>query len=141
MRARVCACVCTSTTSYLIFTSQDGKRLYELAREGIHVHREPRALTVYDIRLVDDIVASADTRVSANVVIDKSGGGDIEGCVDSSDNEDITLFNLVTTCSGGTYVRTLVEDIGRACGARAHLNILERTRGKFFCIHIYLLFV
>lgn len=30
-----------------------GKRLYELARQGIEVQREPRAMTVHSIRLVD----------------------------------------------------------------------------------------
>ncbi|MBW6494716.1 MAG: tRNA pseudouridine(55) synthase TruB, partial [Burkholderiaceae bacterium] len=32
------------------------------------------------------------------------------------------------TCSKGTYVRTLAEDIGRALGTVAHLSALRRTR-------------
>ncbi len=32
---------------------RDGKRLYELARQGIEVKREPRAMTVHSIRLAD----------------------------------------------------------------------------------------
>lgn len=32
---------------------KDGKRLYELARAGIEVEREPRPVDVYDIKLVD----------------------------------------------------------------------------------------
>lgn len=36
-------------------------------------------------------------------------------------------FALVLTVSGGTYVRTLVEDIARAFGGRAHVAALRRT--------------
>jgi tRNA pseudouridine55 synthase len=31
------------------------------------------------------------------------------------------------TCSKGTYVRTLAEDIGEALGCGAHLTMLRRT--------------
>jgi tRNA pseudouridine55 synthase len=41
-------------------------------------------------------------------------------------------FSLDICCSKGTYVRTLVEDIGRALGYPAHLGALRRTRvGEF----------
>ena len=32
------------------------------------------------------------------------------------------------TCSKGTYIRTLAQDIGRALGCYAHLTALRRTR-------------
>ena len=32
------------------------------------------------------------------------------------------------TCSSGTYVRTLADDIGAALGGQAHLTALRRTR-------------
>jgi tRNA pseudouridine55 synthase len=39
---------------------------------------------------------------------------------------------LKVTCSAGTYIRTLAEDIGRAVGTGAHLTALRRTRaGRF----------
>ncbi len=39
---------------------------------------------------------------------------------------------LKVECSGGTYVRTLAHDIGRAIGCGAHLAALERTQvGRF----------
>lgn len=39
-------------------------------------------------------------------------------------------FRIV--CSGGTYVRTLAHDLGRAVGCGAHLSSLRRTRvGRF----------
>ena len=36
------------------------------------------------------------------------------------------------TCSGGTYVRALARDVGRAAGSAAHLQTLRRTRSGPF---------
>ncbi|HEU4464627.1 MAG TPA: tRNA pseudouridine(55) synthase TruB, partial [Gemmatimonadota bacterium] len=36
-------------------------------------------------------------------------------------------FDFEVTCSGGTYVRVLVSDVGRALGCGAHLSRLRRT--------------
>lgn len=36
-------------------------------------------------------------------------------------------FGFAVTCSGGTYVRVLVADVGRALGCGAHLTALRRT--------------
>lgn len=41
--------------------------------------------------------------------------------------EDDTLLALRVRCSKGTYVRTLVEDLGRALGSAAHVAWLQRT--------------
>jgi len=43
-------------------------------------------------------------------------------------------LNLRVRCSKGTYVRTLVEDIGRALGCGAHLASLRRTAAGGFRI-------
>ena len=43
------------------------------------------------------------------------------------------VFDLEVRCSGGTYVRTLIEDIGREVGSAAHMTALERTRHGPFC--------
>lgn len=41
-------------------------------------------------------------------------------------------FGFVVTCSGGTYVRVLVADVGAALGCGAHLSHLRRTAiGRF----------
>jgi tRNA pseudouridine55 synthase len=37
------------------------------------------------------------------------------------------VFEAVVVCGSGTYVRTLVDDLGRAVGAGAHLRNLRRT--------------
>jgi tRNA pseudouridine55 synthase len=41
-------------------------------------------------------------------------------------------FDLRVLCSKGTYIRTLVEDIGRALGCGAHLAGLRRTAASGF---------
>ncbi|HEU4729691.1 MAG TPA: tRNA pseudouridine(55) synthase TruB [Kofleriaceae bacterium] len=43
-------------------------------------------------------------------------------------------FRIAIACSKGTYVRSLVADIGAALGAGAHLSELRRTRSGRFSI-------
>lgn len=76
----------------------EGKRLYELAREGKVVEREARPITISRLEIVD---------------------------VAPSDYPEVTFR---TVCSTGTYVRTLADDIARALGGRAHLTALRRVR-------------
>lgn len=47
---------------------------------------------------------------------------------------DIPYFDFSVTCSKGTYVRTLCDDIGMNLGTGAHLVSLERTRTGDFDI-------
>ncbi|TBL77774.1 tRNA pseudouridine(55) synthase TruB [Paenibacillus thalictri] len=77
----------------------DGKRLYELAREGKEVERKSRKVTLYQIELI-----SAD--------LDKP-------------HPDIRFRAL---CSKGTYIRTLCVDIGKELGYPAVMSHLTRTR-------------
>ena len=41
---------------------------------------------------------------------------------------DAPFLKLLVTCSKGTYIRVLGEDIGNALGCGAHLNALRRTQ-------------
>ncbi|MNE03605.1 tRNA pseudouridine synthase B [compost metagenome] len=77
---------------------KDGKALYEYAREGIEIERPARAVTIH--------------------ALDVSLTEDADGCA---------AVKLVVTCSKGTYIRTLGEDIGEALGCGAHLRFLRRT--------------
>lgn len=72
----------------------EGQRLYALARKGVDVNREPRAVTIRSL----DFVALDAGRLEFDV-----------------------------SCSKGTYVRTLVEDLARALGTCAHVVALRRT--------------
>jgi tRNA pseudouridine55 synthase len=77
----------------------DGKRLHELAREGIEVERQPRPVTVYAF--------------------------DVHGEVEEDDGARI--LRIEVRCSAGTYIRTLADDLGRLLGGGAHLRNLRRT--------------
>lgn len=43
-------------------------------------------------------------------------------------------FQMHVTCSKGTYIRVLAEDIGKALGTVAHLDRLIRTRVGNYCL-------
>ena len=74
--------------------SQNGVRLYKLARQGIEVERQARPVTV----------SSLEARQT----------GEDE-------------YTLSLTCSGGTYVRSIIDDLGRALGCGAVMTALRRT--------------
>ena len=71
-----------------------GKRLYELARQGLEVHRPPRSVHISAIELLE-----------------------LDG----------PRFSFTVSCSKGTYIRTLVEDIAKALGTLGHVTGLRRT--------------
>jgi len=70
-----------------------GQPLYKLARQGIVIEREPRAIVIHELSLLDYA------------------------------NHQLRLEIRATK---GTYVRTLVEDIGEALGCGAHVVELRR---------------
>ena len=76
---------------------KDGKALYEYARAGVEVERAPRPVVIHALN-----VALTHT--------DKAQAA----------------IKMIVTCSKGTYIRTLGEDIGAALGCGAHLVFLRR---------------
>ena len=76
---------------------KDGKALYEYARAGVEVERAPRDVTIHALELAVAQVGQAQTAIK-----------------------------IIVTCSKGTYIRTLGEDIGQALGCGAHLTFLRR---------------
>ena len=83
--------------------SVDGKRLYELARQGIEVERKARQVTVYSIEML-------------------------------SENEEGGEYTISVECSSGTYIRTLISDLGEALGCGAVMTDLRRTKANGFGI-------
>lgn len=73
----------------------NGRKLYELAREGIEVERSPRPVEIRSIRML----STQGDRISMHV-----------------------------SCSKGTYIRTLCEDVGLRLGFPATMAFLLRTR-------------
>ncbi len=82
-----------------------GRRLHELAREGVEVPRSPRPVTVF--------------RFETHPA---SGSG----------SDRARVYRAEIECSSGTYIRVLADDLGRALGGGAHVANLRRTRiGSF----------
>lgn len=78
-----------------------GKKLYDLAREGIEVERKERKVQIYELELVDFSFPEATFRVK---------------------------------CSKGTYIRTLVDDIGERMGTFAYVKDLVRSQVGIFSL-------
>lgn len=77
----------------------NGRRLYELARQGIEVERRPRKIEIEKITINELRLPEAE---------------------------------ITVTCSKGTYIRTLCNDIGEALGCGGCMKSLLRTRvGSF----------
>jgi tRNA pseudouridine55 synthase len=76
----------------------DGRPLYEYARRGQAVERKSRQISVYRSEL-DDV--------------------GLNGCLHAS---------VTISCSKGTYIRTLAEDLGQALGYGAHAASLTRLQ-------------
>lgn len=77
----------------------NGRRLYDLARQGIEVERTPRKINIYSISFES-----------------------------FRDNEATVLVS----CSKGTYIRTLIHDMGQEVGTGAVMTSLVRTRSGIF---------
>ena len=75
----------------------DGRRLHELARQGIEVERQPRPVTIHSLG------------------------------VEPGPADEPLVFRINVSCSSGTYIRTLAADLGHALGGGAHLRNLRRT--------------
>ncbi|MEO7953800.1 MAG: tRNA pseudouridine(55) synthase TruB, partial [Polaromonas sp.] len=76
---------------------KDGKALYEYARKGLEVEREARHITIF----------------KRNMAL-------------VHDPRALIAIKIIVSCSKGTYIRTLGEDIGEALGCGAHLGFLRR---------------
>lgn len=81
---------------------QNGRRLYELAREGQVVEREARQVEIYQLEIL------------------------------SVGPPPYPEVELRVVCGKGTYVRSLADDMASVLGGQAHLTALRRTRiGSF----------
>ena len=81
--------------------SNDGVRLYELARRGETVDREACRVEIKSLELVDF-------------------------------DEISNSYTIDVLCSKGTYIRSLIDDIGRSLGCGAVMTSLKRTRAMGF---------
>lgn len=85
----------------------NGKKLYEYARNNIDVKLPSKMVNIYDIEIIDNITFK-DGKIN---------------------------FKIKTTVSKGTYIRSLVRDIGNKLCVPAVMNSLVRTRLGDFSIN------
>ena len=78
----------------------DGKRAYELARKGVDVELESRPVEVYGVELIS------------------TGALEPQGAA---------FWDLSVDVSKGTYVRSIVRDLGRYLDTAAYVGELRRT--------------
>lgn len=76
----------------------DGRRAYDLAREGVSVELSSREVTVSRFEVVSR--------------------RDAEGIID---------LDVIVDCASGTYIRALARDLGLSLGVGGHLTALRRT--------------
>ena len=102
---------------------RDGKKLVDLARQGIVVDREPRPVTIYslEVSLPDRNGLSSSDKVDCMM-------SDRDGNISEPD------YMLTVACSKGTYIRTLCADIGRSLGCGGVMCSLTRLKASGFDI-------
>lgn len=84
----------------------DGKKSYKLARKGIAVELNPKEVTVYSIEVLSDD--------------------------DGGEKNNNGIFRFKIECGGGTYIRSLARDVGRAAESYATMTGLERVACGYF---------
>jgi tRNA pseudouridine55 synthase len=85
----------------------NGKKLYELAREGKTVERKTRQIMIFELKLLSGFQALA---------------------------WEPDRLTLEVYCSKGTYIRSLAEDIGRTLGCGGTVKALRRLEAGQFSI-------
>lgn len=81
----------------------EGRRAYDLVREGVEVDIPARSVTISRLHI------DAIRRYSNTIEVD-----------------------IDVLCSAGTFIRSIARDLGHALGVGGHLNALRRTRvGRF----------
>ena len=107
---------------------KDGQPLYKLARRGIEVEREPRSVEITRLELVEFSMGTRRTDCCRGLRRGTPRGSLKRASVVSPLPNDRPEATLEVDCSKGTYVRSLVEDIGQALGTGAVMTALVRTR-------------
>ncbi|RBP99422.1 tRNA pseudouridine(55) synthase TruB [Bifidobacterium xylocopae] len=86
----------------------EGRRAYDLARQGQEVRLKARGVTISEFALLGYEPTQA------------------------RDGSPVVDIRARVTCSSGTYIRALGRDLGRELGVGGHLTVLRRTRvGRF----------
>ena len=85
----------------------NGRKLYELAREGKIIERKARSIKIFELTLLNYFDAESETP---------------------------NQLMLDVFCSKGTYIRSLAEDIGHMLGCGGTVKVLRRLEAGQFSI-------
>ena len=101
-----------------------GKPAYLLARKGEKVDLKPRKVKIYEIKILEITQTNTnletnqhETFINNNIRVDPR----------LNPRESVVL-RIEVTCSSGTYIRSLANDIGEKLGCGGYLNDLKRTK-------------
>lgn len=112
--------------------SIDGKRCYDVMRNGGDVNIKARDVNIYDLQFV--------ARRDFSNLSDLSGQNEVSMGYDQNEiagnldvnrvikSRAIQFDDFFVTCSTGTYVRSLCRDIAQRCGGHGHAFRIFRTR-------------
>ena len=116
----------------------DGKRAYDVARAGEEFELKTRAVTVYALKILPELVRgggpSAQPMVEGNLALPPfpSTTPSARSPSPSELGEELGEITLSATVSKGTYIRSLARDIAIALGTVGHVTMLRRTRAGPF---------
>ena len=93
--------------------SVDGKRAYDLAREGKTINLTPKRVNIIYVKLIEAVDGIAHL-ANGNYAL--------------SENE----YAFEIACSSGTYIRSIVRDLAALCGTVGTMTDLIRTKSGVF---------
>ncbi|MCI1218982.1 MAG: tRNA pseudouridine(55) synthase TruB [Bifidobacterium sp.] len=117
----------------------DGKRAYDLARQGMDVKLQARpimvsAFDVLDMRHVFGVIPrlgsqslpSTISGTASNIVFRADSVAEPQGAARARGS--LIDLDVRITCSAGTYIRALGRDLGKELGVGGYLTALRRIR-------------
>lgn len=112
----------------------NGRRAYDLVREGIDIGIPARPVTVHEL-VVHDIASPtvADQEFAGRdgdgeVIASSPSQGAVPGLAPRVRIDTATVdVRISVRCSSGTYIRAIARDVGALLGVGGHLTALRRT--------------
>ena len=115
---------------------KDGKKLYELARQGVEVPREARDIYISTLELIETQNLERSTTQPSTQSSNHPSAQQLQHIINQHPRtlDSQHTYPLRIVCSKGTYIRTLCHDIGSKLGCGGTLSDLRRTRAGVYTI-------
>ncbi|RKP05790.1 pseudouridine synthase [Thamnocephalis sphaerospora] len=117
----------------------NGRPMYEYARKGLEIPREiaAREVTIHSLTL-EAFTTEHDYTIPA--AAESGDDGSTPATTENTpaetqdDQPRPAMFRIRVECGGGTYIRSLIYDIGRAVNSAAHMVKLTRVQQGCFVL-------